>query len=134
MARTDVDERDLLLDTHALLWWATGDRALSRRVARLLEDHEVTIYASAAAAWEIATKVRLGRLKWTSPDSVETYCIGQGFTLMPVTFAQAQRAGSWPQAHGDPFDRLLAAQSDLENIPLATNDPKIKTFGIRTIW
>jgi PIN domain nuclease of toxin-antitoxin system len=134
MARTDMDERDLLLDTHALLWWAAGDRALSRRVGRLLEDHEVTIYASAATAWEIATKVRLGKLKWTSPDSVETYSIGQGFTLMPVTFAQAQRAGSWPQAHGDPFDRLLAAQSDLENIPLATNDPKIKTFGIRTIW
>ena len=134
MARTDADERDLLLDTHALLWWAAGDRALSRRVARLLEDHEVTIYASAATAWEIATKVRLGKLKWTGPDSVETYCIGQGFTLMPVTFAQAQRAGSWPQVHGDPFDRLLAAQSDLENIPLATNDPKIKTFGIRTIW
>ena len=129
-----MDERDLLLDTHALLWWAAGDRALSRKVARFLEDHEVTIYASAATAWEIATKVRLGKLKWTSRDSVETYCLEQGFTLMPVTFAQAQRAGSWPQAHGDPFDRLLAAQSDLENIPLATNDPKVKTFGIRTIW
>jgi PIN domain nuclease of toxin-antitoxin system len=129
-----VGERDLLLDTHALLWWAAGDRALSRKVAGLLEDREVTIYASAATAWEIATKVRLGKLKWTSPDSVETYCIGQDFTLMPVTFAHAQRAGSWPDAHGDPFDRLLAAQSDLENIPLATNDPKIRTFGIRTIW
>jgi PIN domain nuclease of toxin-antitoxin system len=134
VARTDVDEPDLLLDTHALLWWAAGDRALSRKVARFLEDHEVTIYASAATTWEIATKVRLGKLKWTSPDSVETYCMEQGFTLMPVTFAQAQRAGSWPQAHGDPFDRLLAAQSALENIPVATNDPKIKTFGIRTIW
>jgi len=129
-----MDERDLLLDTHTLLWWAAGDKALSKKLSHLLEDHEVTIYASAATAWEIATKVRLGKLKWTSSDSVETYCIGQGFTLMPVTFAQAQRAGSWPQAHGDPFDRLLAAQSDLENIPLATNDPKIKTFGIRTIW
>jgi PIN domain nuclease of toxin-antitoxin system len=129
-----VDEGDLLLDTHALLWWATGDKALSKKVVRLLEDHEVTIYASAASAWEIATKVRLGKLKWTGPGSVEAYCLEQGFTLMPVTFAQAQRAGSWPQAHGDPFDRLLAAQSDLENILLATNDPKIKTFGIRTIW
>ncbi len=129
-----MDEGSLLLDTHALLWSAAGDKALSKKVARLLEDHDVTIYASTATAWEIATKVRLGKLKWTSPDSVETYCIEQGFTLMPVTFAQAQRAGSWPQAHGDPFDRLLAAQSDLENIPLATNDPKIKTFGIRTIW
>jgi PIN domain nuclease of toxin-antitoxin system len=129
-----VDERDLLLDTHALLWWAAGDKALSKKVARLLEDRDVAIYASAATAWEIATKVRLGKLTWTSPDSVETYCIGQGFTLLPVTFAQAQRAGSWPQAHGDPFDRLLAAQSDLEHIPLATNDPHMKAFGIRTIW
>ena len=129
-----MDERDLLLDTHALLWWAAGDKALSKKVVRLLEDHEVTIHASAATAWEIATKVRLGKLKWTSPAPVETYCIGQGFTLMSVTFAHAQRAGAWPQAHGDPFDRLLAAQSDLENIPLVTNDPKIKTFGIRTIW
>ncbi len=129
-----MDEDNLLLDTHALLWWAAGDKALSKKVARLLEGHDVTVYASAASAWEIATKVRLGTLKWSSPDSVEAYCLEQGFTLMPVTFAQAQRAGSWPQSHGDPFDRLLAAQSALENIPLATNDPKIKTFGIRTIW
>jgi PIN domain nuclease of toxin-antitoxin system len=129
-----VDADNLLLDTHTLLWWAAGDKALSKKVARLLEGHEVTVYASAASAWEIATKVRLGRLKWSSPDSVEAYCLEQGFTLMPVTFAQAQRAGSWPQSHGDPFDRLLAAQSALEDIPLATNDPKIKTFGIRAIW
>lgn len=132
--KTDGAEGGLLLDTHALLWWAGGDRALGKRVARLLENDEVSVYVSAASAWEISTKVRLGKLKWTSPDSVETYCIAQGFTLMPVTFAHAQRAGSWPQDHGDPFDRLLAAQSDLENIPLATNDPKIKTFGTQTIW
>ena len=129
-----MDERDLLLDTHALIWWAAGDKALSRKIVRLLEDHEITVFASAATALEIATKVRLGKLKWTSPDSVEAYCIGQGFELMLVTFAHAQRAGSWPQAHGDPFDRLLAAQSEIENMPLATNDPKIKTFGVRTIW
>lgn len=134
MASTDMGERHLLLDTHTLLWWATGNKALSGRVANLLDENETIIYASAATAWEIATKVRLGKLVWSSSDSVEVYCIGQGFTLMPVTFAQAQRAGAWPQAHGDPFDRLLAAQSDLENIPLATNDPKFKTFGIRTIW
>jgi PIN domain nuclease of toxin-antitoxin system len=129
-----VDDRDLLLDTHALIWWAAGDKALSRKIVRLLEDHEITVFASAATALEIATKVRLGKLKWTSPDSVEAYCIGQGFELMPVTFAHARKAGSWPQAHGDPFDRLIAAQSEIENMPLATNDPKIKTFGVRTIW
>ena len=129
-----MDERDLLLDTHALIWWAAGDKALSRKIVRLLEDHEITVFASAATALEIATKVRLGKLKWTSPDSVEAYCTGQGFELMPVTFAHAQRAGSWPQAHGDPFDRLLAAQSEIEDMTIATNDPKIQAFGVRTIW
>jgi PIN domain nuclease of toxin-antitoxin system len=56
------------------------------------------------------------------------------YSVASVPKAHAQRAGSWPQEHGDPFDRLLAAQSEVEDMPLATNDPKIKAFGIRTIW
>jgi len=51
-----------------------------------------------------------------------------------VTFAHGERAGAWPQAHGDPFDRMLAAQSAIEKIPLATNDARIETFGVETIW
>ncbi len=124
----------LLLDTHALLWWAVGDRALPRRVRRLVEDEETTVVVSAASAWEIATKVRLGRLSWTDSLSLEAYCAEQRFELLPITFAHAQRAGGWPQDHADPFDRMLAAQSDIERIPLATNDRKIALFGIETIW
>jgi PIN domain nuclease of toxin-antitoxin system len=124
----------LLLDTHALLWWATGGNTLSRKVRRLLEEEETEIFVSAATAWEIATKVRLGKLTWTAPESVQSYCLGQRFELLPVTFAHGERAGSWPQAHGDPFDRMLAAQSALEQMPLATNDPKIEAFGVKTVW
>lgn len=124
----------VLLDTHTLLWWAADIRALSRKVKRLIVDDETNVYVSAASAWEIATKVRLGKLKWDSPESVESYCIGQGFDLLPITFADGERAGSWPQAHGDPFDRMLAAQAENTGMPIATNDRTIQMFGVKTVW
>lgn len=127
-------EPALLLDTHALIWWATADKALSKKVKRLIQDDRTEVYVSAATAWELATKVRLGKLEWRSPESLASYVMGQRFKLLSVTFAHGERAGSWPQEHGDPFDRMLAAQSKLEAIPLATNDPKIEVFGVRTIW
>lgn len=128
-----MDER-VLLDTHALIWWATADEALSKKIRRLIENEATTVFVSAATAWEIATKVRLRKLKWPSTGSVESYCLGQRFELLPVTFAHGEKAGCWPQTHGDPFDRMLAAQSDIERLPLATNDPHVRDFGIETIW
>jgi PIN domain nuclease of toxin-antitoxin system len=129
-----VDATQILLDTHALIWWATGNKALSKKLKRLIEDEGTRVFVSAATAWEIATKVRLGKLTWTQTESLESYCISQAFELLPVSFAHAERAGSWPEGHGDPFDRMLAAQSKIEGIPLATSDPAIKHFGIETIW
>lgn len=129
-----MDTSRLLLDTHTLLWWSTDARGLSRKVRRLIEDDDTVVYVSAASAWEIATKVRLGKLKWDSAESVESYCLSQGFECLPVSFAHGARAGSWPQAHGDPFDRMLAAQSEVESMPIATNDPQLKAFGVETLW
>lgn len=127
-------EGTVLLDTHALLWWAVDHEALSQRVRRLIENEKTTVLVSAATAWEIATKVRLGKLEWTAADSVRSYCTSQGFDLLSVTFEHTERAGSWPQDHGDPFDRMLAAQSKLEHVPLCTNDRQLQAFGIATIW
>ena len=124
----------LLLDTHALLWWATDDARLSPEVKRLVADPSTRVVVSAASAWEIATKVRLGKLTWGSGDPVELYCIGQGFELLPVTFAHGERAGSWRQPHGDPFDRMLAAQAEIEGLVLATNDPALAGFGVPIVW
>jgi PIN domain nuclease of toxin-antitoxin system len=126
--------RGVLLDTHALIWWANGSRALGANVRRMIENEATGVLVSAASAWEISTKVRLGRLRWETTESVEAYCAGQRFVLLPVSFAHAERAGAWPAEHGDPFDRMLAAQSDIERVPLATNDPAIRVFGIDTVW
>jgi PIN domain nuclease of toxin-antitoxin system len=129
-----MDALKLLLDTHALIWWAISDKRLSKKVRRLMESEQTRVIVSSASAWEIATKVRLGKLTWSTPGSVESYCRNQGFELLSISFGHAERAGSWPQEHGDPFDRMLAAQSDKERIPVATNDPKFELFGVATIW
>ena len=126
--------RGVLLDTHALIWWASGSRALGANARRMIEDEATAVLVSAASAWEISTNVRLGRLKWETTESVEAYCAGQRFALLPVSFAHAERAGAWTAEHGDPFDRILAAQSHIERVPLATNDPAIRVFGIDTVW
>jgi len=124
----------LLLDTHALIWWSISDKRLSKKVRRLIESEQTRVFVSSASALEIATKVRLGKLKWSTPGSVESYCRNQGFELLSISFGHAERAGSWPQEHGDPFDRMLAAQSDKEHMPVATNDPKFELFGVEMIW
>lgn len=129
-----MDPPKILLDTHALIWWAISDKRLGKKVKRLMEDEQTRVFVSSASAWEIATKVRLGKLTWSGPGSVESYCRNQGFELLSISFAHAERAGSWPQEHGDPFDRMLAAQGEKERMPLATNDPKIKLFDVETIW
>jgi PIN domain nuclease of toxin-antitoxin system len=124
----------VLLDTHGLIWWATDARRLGRAARRIISADEAAVFVSAATAWEIATKVKLGKLSWPATKSVEAYCLEQRFELLAVTFAHAERAGSWPQDHGDPFDRLLAAQSAIEGLPLLSNDPQITQFGITLIW
>lgn len=126
----------LLLDTHALLWWWTDDRQLSATARELIADEHNEIFVSAASAWEIATKRRLGKLglPQLTPPRYRALLIEDGFTPLPVTIAHALLAGDYPHAHKDPFDRMLAAQSEIEGVPLASRDPELKPFGIDLIW
>ena len=126
----------LLLDTHTFLWWLFGDARLSPKVRELLADPDHAVFVSAASAWEIATKVRIGRL----PDAEEMardisgWIKRAGFLELPIQVRHAQQAGSWVQDHKDPFDRMLAAQSQIERLPLISTDPLIATFGVKVIW
>jgi PIN domain nuclease of toxin-antitoxin system len=126
----------VLVDTHALLWWWTNDSGLSDHARDLLQDESNEILVSAASAWEIATKYRLGKLG-IGREPVERFdeLVGlDGFTHLPVTHAHALRAGSLDTEHRDPFDRMLAAQSFIENAPLLTRDPIFKELRITTTW
>lgn len=125
-----------LLDTHALLWWLFDEPKLSAAAREILADPKNEILVSSASAWEISTKYRLGKLPSARilVDDIGGWVRRAGFTEAPVTIAHGQRAGSWPQAHRDPFDRMLAAQSALDSVPLITCDPALRLFGVSLLW
>lgn len=126
----------VLLDTHALLWWLDGDKRLPLAARRVISDLGTEVLVSAASAWEITTKARLGKLPGALAVAadVATAVISQGFVALPISLDHAQRAGSLPGPHRDPFDRMLIAQSQAEGIPLVTNERIFEAYGIRRVW
>jgi len=125
-----------LLDTHALLWWLSDDPALTRTARKIIAETKNTLIVSAASAWEIATKVRLGRLP-AGADLVSDFS-GQmereGFELMAISAEHSIRAGLLPGPHKDPFDRMLIAQSQAENAPIISNEAVFDSYGVRRLW
>jgi PIN domain nuclease of toxin-antitoxin system len=125
-----------LLDTNALIWWVAGDDRISARLRRMLGQPDHDVYVSAATAWEIATKVRIGKLKMPHAllrDFVEAIEL-LGFQPLPITLKHAYDVGQLPGAHRDPFDRMLAAQARVEGLSLVSSDPAFRAFGIATVW
>lgn len=127
---------DLLLDTHAFLWWLAGDDALSVQARTAIGDARNTVFVSAATAWEIATKVRIGKLPGaaTLAAGLSDVVAGQGFVRLPVSFAHGQAAGVLPGPHKDPFDRMLIAQAMLDGIALVSNEQLFDAYGVRRLW
>ena len=126
----------LLLDTHALMWWWSGDSALSATARASITDSETTVFVSAASAWEIATKVRVGRLT-AHEDIVPRFselAVAADLQHLPVTHRHGLRAGSYPTKHRDPFDRMLAAQAEMESLTLVTKDAAFEEFPVRVLW
>lgn len=126
----------LLLDTHALLWWLDGDRRLSLKARRAIASESNSILVSAASAWEITTKARLGKLPGATDVAADVAaCVaGQGFLSLDITLLHAQRAGRLPGAHRDPFDRMLIAQSQIEDVAIVTDDEAFDAFDVRRLW
>lgn len=126
----------LLLDTHALLWWLAGDRRLSKRARALIGDEANEIHVSAASAWEVATKHRIGRLP-DAGDLVADFAgqvAEQGFLSLPITLEHGQRAGGLAGSHRDPFDRMLIAQAHAENLTLVSNEEVFDRYGVTRAW
>jgi PIN domain nuclease of toxin-antitoxin system len=127
---------NVLLDTHALLWWWSEPAKLSARVRALLADSSTDVTVSAASAWEIATKFRIGKLpsggrimeQWMDRLAEDR------FRELSMSARHALRAGSLPGAPRDPFDRMIAAQSILEGLPVASADAAISALGAERLW
>jgi PIN domain nuclease of toxin-antitoxin system len=126
----------LLFDSHALFWFLHGDRQLSVRARAAIEAPDTVNVASAVSAWEFANKFRLG--KWPEIGIVANSFVetmhAQGIEILAVTAEHAQLAGLLAGDHRDPFDRMLAAQSQIEAMPLITADPVFKAFGTKVVW
>jgi PIN domain nuclease of toxin-antitoxin system len=125
-----------LLDTHALLWWLTDDPKLSGRARETIADAGNRILVSAASAWEIGIKHRLGKLDQIS-DALSRFdelILADGFEHLPISHRHAILAASLPSPHRDPFDRMLAAQSALEEAPLISVDRVFAQFDVSVIW
>ncbi len=126
----------VLLDTHALLWSAIDEKKLSRKARSLIESLKTEVYVSAASVWEVSTKVRLGKLPQAVAFSAEFAENLQriGFLELPITIHHAQRAGQLPGPHRDPFDRILIAQSQAENMSIVSNEKIFDQYGIHRVW
>lgn len=126
----------LLLDTHALLWSVTGDRRLSRKAEAALADISAEIFVSAASAWEIATKFRLGKLPGADPliKHFDADLRRLGFVELPISMDHARKAGLLDGEHRDPFDRMLMAQALAGDLTLVSNKKLFDSFGVRRIW
>ena len=125
-----------LLDTHAFLWWMVDDDRQSSAARRIIADEGNDIFVSAASAWEIATKFRLGRLPEHEATALDVAgaIVAQGFRALPITIEDAERAGGLPGPHRDPFDRMLAAQSLSHDLPILSKDRFLDDYGVRRVW
>jgi PIN domain nuclease of toxin-antitoxin system len=126
----------LLLDTHAFLWWLDGDRRLPVAARKKIADEANVIFVSAVSAWEITTKARLGKLPGALDVAADVAAAvaSQGFAALEISIPHAQRAGRLPGDHRDPFDRMLIAQAQLEDIPIISNERVFDAYGVNRIW
>ncbi len=125
-----------LLDTHTFLWWITDNPQLSSRIREIIRDGNNELFLSAASGWEIVIKAQLGRLHL--PDNLEHF-ISEQLTInaiygLPVQMSHALHVFVLPNHHQDPFDRILVAQAQLENLAILTADPRIARYPVKVIW
>lgn len=121
-----------LLDTHALLWWLTDDRRLSRRARQTVERDEILV--SVISPWEIEIKKSLGRIVPDTRSVLEEVTGTSGFAWLDIGPAHVAALAGLPLLHRDPFDRMLVAQAKLEHVPLVTDDRNLRRYEIETIW
>ena len=126
----------ILLDTHAFIWWMAGNLRLVERARRAVAAEENDVLISAATAWEVATKHRLGRLPEADAlaGDLRAAIASQGFEELPVSVADGDRAGRLAGSNRDPFDRMLIAQALGYDLVIVSNEKGFDRYGVRRLW
>jgi PIN domain nuclease of toxin-antitoxin system len=122
----------LLLDTHAALWFLSGDERLGESARRHMTDDSNRVLLSAAVVWEVAIKRSLGKL--VVPPEYLSLLLGAGAQPLAVTVDHAAAVEDLPMHHRDPFDRMLVAQASSEGAALVSRDEVLRPYGITMIW
>lgn len=126
---------DLLLDTHALVWFLNGDEKLSLTVKESIEDPNNTKFVSIASIWEIAIKISLDKFRFPKGFKNLLKLIEEnGFEILPISFEHTMIVSTLEYIHRDPFDRILIAPCKADNMAIATKDENIRRYKIQTIW
>lgn len=126
---------DLILDTHALIWFINGDHQLPRKSIQLIQNLENKCFISIASIWEIAIKLSLGKLDLHGGfDEISKIITRYEFELLPITFNHIQTLLSLDYHHRDPFDRIIISQGLVEKIAIVTKDENFKRYNVEIIW
>ncbi len=117
----------VLLDTHILLWWLDADPLLSHEAMVLISNPENTVFVSAVTLWEIWLKQSIGKLRL--PTNFVDRLAAESFENLPLTASQTAGVSNLAWVHRDPFDRMLVAQAQADNLVLLTADEVLAGYG-----
>ncbi len=117
----------LLLDTHVLLWWLSAQH-LRPKAAAAIASADSEVWVSSATVWEMSIKAGLGKL--IVPDDLGDQLVHHGFELLPIGLAHALAVRSLPTHHADPFDRMLVAQAQVEDLTVVTRDSALRRYAV----
>jgi PIN domain nuclease of toxin-antitoxin system len=126
---------NLILDTHAFIWFVEGSMELSQNAKNSILDTDNIKYVSVASFWEMSIKVNQGKLSLKSPfESIMEDIVENGFILLNVNFEHLGENSKLPWHHRDPFDRLIISQSNIEGMSIISRDSEFKNYTANNIW
>jgi len=126
----------MLLDTHAFLWFIMGDSRISDTARELIQNDSNQPHVSMVSVWEMAIKNSIGKLDLGKPleQLIPLELAQRGFIVLPISMSHCMAVARLPLHHRDPFDRLLVAQCLVEDIPLVSTDSQLDAYGVQRVW
>ncbi|MQY79904.1 MAG: PIN domain-containing protein [Bacteroidetes bacterium] len=126
---------NLLLDTHAFMWFINGDKSLPAKVINLIKNIENKCFISIASIWEIAIKFSLGRLDLEGEfGEISNFLNENDIEIIPITFEHIQTLLRLEYYHRDPFDRIIISQGIYDSLVIVTKDENFNNYNVKLVW